>query len=81
MYEDKDYFKPTHFIWYSVIDISIVGPRESGMGNARYVRRSPPAHAGSEISLINGIGGNFLLRLISNNVAIIQKVKRDLVSN
>ena len=61
MYEDKDYFKPTHFIWDSGIYISIVGPRESGTGNARYVRRSPPAHAGSEISLINGIGGNFFV--------------------
>ena len=27
MYEDKDYFKPTHFIWDSGIYISIVGPR------------------------------------------------------
>ena len=60
MYEDKDYFKPTHFIWDSeTLCIDCRPSQFCGTGNVRYIGGDPPAHAGSEISLVNGIGGNF----------------------
>ena len=37
---------------------------KNGMGNVKYIRRNPPAYAGSEIALINGIGGNFFVSKI-----------------
>jgi len=40
----------------------IVGPHLiSGMGNVKYIRRNPPAYAGSEIALVNGMRGNFFV--------------------
>ena len=46
-----------------------------GMGNVKYIRRNPPAYAGSEIALENGIGGNFFAhKYLHNHILIMGEI-------